>query len=289
MSIQATLAPLFHIADDKRTLDVAFGIAKRFGSHVEALFVQPDPAYSIPMVGEGVSAETIRQLMESAAIAIEQQREAVKAVFDDASAAANIAVVEPTAPAAGRASASWSELTGLNEDIVANKALLSDLVVFASNSSEKAIDLRSTFEAVLLKARRPILLAPEGSAGQFGHNIAIAWNGTAEAASALSGAMPFLRSAVAVHLLTATSDRTDANRLDEAAGYLARHGIGCGRLVIDPGDWPVGAGLMAKAVDIGADLLVLGGYGHHRLRERILGGVTHHVLNHPELPILIAH
>ena len=289
MSIRVTLAPLFHNANNKSTLEAAFGIARRFGGHVEALFVQPDPANTIPMVGEGVSADTIRRLMESAAEAIEQQRKAVKATFDEASAGADIATVDRPDRSAEQPSAAWREVDGYSEYAVPQRALLSDLVVFADASNESAPELRPAFEAVLLKSRRPILLAPQNVPGTIGHNVAIAWNGTPEAASALNAAMPFLDSAVAAHLLTAVSARTDAKELDGAANYLAWHGIGCEHHVIEPSNESVGAGLMRKAVDIGADLLVMGGYGHHRLRERILGGVTHHVLNHAELPILIAH
>ena len=119
--------------------------------------------------------------------------------------------------------------------------------------------------------------------------VAIAWNGTPEARSALAAAMPFLNEAVAVHLLTAVSARTDADTHDGIRDYLAWHGIGSDVHVIEPGDGAIGAALMRKASTIGADLLVMGGYGHARLRERILGGVTHHIVNHPELPILLAH
>lgn len=128
---------------------------------------------------------------------------------------------------------------------------------------------RRTFEAVLLKSRRPILLAPKKVSEHIGHNVAIAWNGTAEAASALAGAMPFLKKAVATHLLTVVTPRTVVDSTDDGE--------------------PVGAALMREAVNMGADLLVMGGYGHHSLHERILGGVTHHVLNHASLPILVAH
>ena len=101
--------------------------------------------------------------------------------------------------------------------------------------------------------------------------------------------MPFLESAVAVHLLTATSARTQADTLDGTREYLAWHGIDCDVHVLEARGEPVGAALMRKASTIGADLLVMGGYGHARLRERILGGVTHHIVNQPELPILLAH
>ena len=289
MTIRVTLAPLFHISLDTRTLDAAFGIAKRFGGHVDAVFVQPDPMHTIPMVGEGVSPDTIRQLMESAAHAIEQQRDATKAKFDQACEAAEIALIDRPDQTTDMPSVAWWESTGHNEDIVPEKALLSDLVVFPCAVSDMALALRPTFETVLLKSRRPILLAPNKGNAPIVRKVAIAWNGTPEAVSALSAAMPLLDRSTAAHLLTATSSRTDASELDGAAGYLAWHGIGSERHVIEPKGEPVGAALMERAVDIGADLLVMGGYGHHRLRERILGGVTHHVLNHAELPILIAH
>ncbi|MDH3664364.1 MAG: universal stress protein [Alphaproteobacteria bacterium] len=289
MAIRVLLTPLFHSPEDRRALDTAFVLANRFQGHVDALLAQPDPMDTIPMVGEGVSADTIKRLMESAEAVIEQQRQATKAVFVQACTDADIALIESGAMSSGQPSVAWREATGQSEDVMPEKALFSDLVVFAAAWSEMAPALRPTFEALLLKARRPILLAPAEPTDHIGHNVAIAWNGTPEARSALAAAMPFLESAVAVHLLTVASARTDADTLDEASDYLAWHGIGSDAHVIEMSDQPVGAMLMQKARAIGADLLVMGGYGHARLRERILGGVTHHIVNQPELPILLAH
>ena len=288
MAIRVLLTPLFHSAEDRPALDTALVLAERFGGHVEALLVQPDPADAIPLVGEGVSADTIRRLMESAAVAIDQQSKATRTVFGDACGRAEVGLVERADMASDRPSAAFRHATGPVEDVVSERALFSDLVVFSSARSEGAPALRATFEAVLLKARRPILLAPAVPVDHIGHNVALAWNGTPEARSALAAAMPFLESAVAVHLLTAASARTDAGTADGVRDYLAWHGIGSQMHVIDGGE-SVGVALTGKAAAIGADLLVMGGYGHTRLRERILGGVTHHVVNHPELPILLAH
>lgn len=289
MTIRVLLTPLFHSAEDGPALDMAFVLAKRFGGHVDALLVQPDPADAIPLVGEGVSADTIRRLMESASIAIDQQSQATRTVFGDACSRAAIALAERADEASDQPSAAFRQATGEVDDVVPAWALFSDMVVFSSARSEAAPGLRPAFEAVLLKARRPILLAPETPVDHIGHNVAIAWNGTPEASSALAAAMPFLKSAVAVHLLTAASARTDADTADAACAYLAWHGIGCEAHVIETGGESVGAALTSKAAAVGADLLVMGGYGHTRLRERILGGVTHHIINHPELPILLAH
>ena len=289
MAIRVLLTPLFHSAEDRPALDTAFILAKRFGGHVDALLVQPDPADAIPLVGEGVSADTIRRLMESAAVAIDQQCRATRTVFGDACGRADVGLAERADMASDQPSAAFRQATGTVEDVVSEWALFSDLVVFSSARSEAALGLRPAFEAVLLKARRPILLAPATPVEHIGHNVALAWNGTPEARSALAAAMPFLESAVAVHLLTAASGRTDADTVDSARDYLAWHGIGSEVHMIESGGDSVGAALTGKAAAIGADLLVMGGYGHTRLRERILGGVTHHVVNHPDLPILLAH
>ncbi|MGI9433388.1 MAG: universal stress protein, partial [Geminicoccaceae bacterium] len=228
----------------------------------------------------------------------EQQQMAAKKTFEQACKTASISLAnlpkiaagQPSlARTAGQPSAAWTDVTGRRDDVVARQALLSDLVVFGTNGVDDSPAFRPTLEAVLLKSRRPILLAPKKVSEHIGHNVAIAWNGTAEAASAFAGAMPFLESAVAVHLITAVTSRTEVDSVDDVANYLAWHGIGSERRVIDVDGEPVGAALMREAVNIGADLLVMGGYGHHRLRERILGGATHHVLDHAGLPILVAH
>lgn len=298
MSIRVTLAPLFQSTGDAGTLQAAFAIAKRFGSHVDALFAQPDPTDMIPLFGEDTSPDTVRRLRETAIAAAEQQQIAARKTFDQACMTAGIplanrsdvAAGQPSlAWTAGQPSAAWTDITGRRDDVVAQQALLSDLVVFGTNGVDASSAFRPTFEAVLLKSRRPILLAPKKASEHIGHNVAIAWNGTAEAASALAGAMPFLKEAAAIHLLTAVTPRTVAGSADDAASYLAWHGIGSERRVIDVDGEPVGAALMREAVNIGADLVVMGGYGHYRLRERIFGGVTHHVIDHAGLPILMAH
>lgn len=289
MAIRVLLVPLFHSTEDRRALDTDFTLANRIQGHVDALLVQLDPIDTIPMVGEGVSVDTIKRLVESAEAVAEQQRHATKAVFAQACAEADIAMVEHGAMSSGQPSAAWREAIGQCESVVPEKALFSDLVVFSGARSEMSPTLRPAFEAVLLKARRPILLAPAEPPEHIGHNVAIVWNGTPEAKSALAAAMPFLSEAVAVHLLTLASSRTDADRLNEVSSYLAWHGVSSDTHVLEAGGEPVGAALMQKALTIGTDLPVMGGYGHARLRERILGGVTHHIVNEPRLPILLVH
>jgi len=101
--------------------------------------------------------------------------------------------------------------------------------------------------------------------------------------------MPFLRRAATVHILTAQSARTTGEEATQLADYLAWHGIHAGIQMVKPNDEPVGSAVVTRASELGADFLVMGGYGHSRVREMILGGVTRYILTHPSLPVLIAH
>jgi nucleotide-binding universal stress UspA family protein len=117
----------------------------------------------------------------------------------------------------------------------------------------------------------------------------VAWNGSVEAARAVAGALPFLHAARAVHVLSAATWRTGAEAGLDLVRYLEWRGIaGTPRVVRLEGE-SVGAALLAAAGEVGADLLVMGGYGRTRLSELVLGGVTRHVLAHSSLALLISH
>lgn len=289
MALPVLLAPLFSITEDKRALDAAFILAKRFQSHVDALFVHLDPADSIPLVGEEASTDSVKRLMEGAVAMIEERKRAATTVFEKAASAAEIPMIEPATASSTRPSASFLDAIGRSEIVVPEQALVADLVVFGKAWSDAASALRATFEVVLLKSRCPILLTPVEPVTDIGRHVAVAWNGTPEAKSALSAAMPFLTGAVAVHLVTAARSRSEPDGLAGVRNYLAWHGIRCQTHAVDAGHESVGAALMRKAAAIGADLLVMGGYGHMRFRERILDGVTHHIVHQPALPVLLAH
>ena len=119
--------------------------------------------------------------------------------------------------------------------------------------------------------------------------MAIAWNDGAEAARAVAGALPFLEAAETVHVLSAETWRMRADVSLDLVRYLEWRNIACPRHAVTSECEPVGAALLDAAAGIGADLLVMGGYGRTRLSELVLGGVTRHVLAHSRLPVLISH
>jgi nucleotide-binding universal stress UspA family protein len=288
MSIRIILTPLFGEAADAGALHVGLTAAQRFQAHLWALFVRIDPFDAVPVVGEGVSPAIIEQLTEAAATEMERRRAAARDTFDAACSAAGIALAD--APAGARAaSAGWLEETGRRDELLPRRARASDLVVFGRSDSEATPDATAALEATLFGAGRPLLLLPPTAPATIGARVAIAWNDSPEAARAVAGALPFLDAAEAVHVLSAATRRTDPRTAEDLVGYLRWRGIAAKVEPVAAADEPVGEALLEAAAEAGADLLVMGGYGRTRLSELILGGVTRHVLNHPSLPVLMAH
>jgi nucleotide-binding universal stress UspA family protein len=133
-----------------------------------------------------------------------------------------------------------------------------------------------------------VLVAPPKAPAKLGGTVAIAWNGSAQAARAVEGALPFLAGAKVTVLTAAEKDEFVAAPA-ELSAYLAWHGVSASTATVEADSDAAGEALLAEAGKLGADLLVMGGYGHSRVREVILGGVTYHVLGNAEIPVLMAH
>lgn len=152
---------------------------------------------------------------------------------------------------------------------------------------------------VLLHAGRPVLVLPVAFAGQtIGQRILVAWDASRAASRALAGALPLLRRASHVELVVCETDSAASVvrdvRMADALPYLAQHGVRATlrRQHVDGGRFKrdlVGAALLSVASNGAFDLLVMGAYGQSRLRETLLGGITHSVLDQMTLPLLLEH
>lgn len=168
---------------------------------------------------------------------------------------------------------------------------LADLIVVGRYSHDKvaAYPALSVFGGILRSTRTPILVCPNNTDrfDPFGPAI-VAWNGSFEAANALRAALPILRQASSVHVVTVDEDRTYDLPPLGAAEYLSRHGIPTEYLRENSGTLSVSERLVATAKSLGAAYLVMGAYSHARLREFLFGGVTRHLLQECDLPLLVA-
>jgi nucleotide-binding universal stress UspA family protein len=147
-------------------------------------------------------------------------------------------------------------------------------------------------EELVLGVGRPVLIVPRyGSFPTVGERVLVAWNGSREATRAVNDALPILRRATAVTVLSIDAEGEPYRRVPGAdiALHLARHGIRTEAASTRSVDLPVGDVLLSFAADCGADLLVMGAYGHSRLREMLLGGATRHILRHMTVPVLMSH
>lgn len=151
-------------------------------------------------------------------------------------------------------------------------------------------DTRWIAEGMLFSSGRPLLLLPRRSR-QGWSSILIGWDGSSAAARALADSLPLCRKATDVRLLTITGDKPLSDDLspEAAAGHLKYHGVSCIVERVEAGRRNAGGVLLEHARLADADLLVMGGFGHARLREFVLGGATDTVLQDADLPVLLSH
>jgi len=241
----------------------------------------------VPLVGEGMSGAMVEEMMSAAERQAATRAVAARAIFDDC--LGRLGVTLALAPGGAGVSAEWVDLVGREEEVVAWRGRLADVVALARPGEGADMPSPMTLNAALMESGRPLLLVPPGAAA-FGRHVAIAWNGSAEAGRAVAAALPFLERAGAVTVLSVAEDeRTTEAPAGELTAYLAWHGIDARLRQMRGQSTHAGEALLAECRDAGADLLVMGAYTHSRLRQLILGGVTRHVLHHTPLACLMCH
>jgi len=246
-------------------LDVARSLASRFGAALIGMHVSPPPLQLAAWQG-GMSVYIPPEVAEAQRKANQEAKERVRAAFD------RVCGDDPAAE--------WREAEGDPGQLLAEAAHAADLVVTAGGGSPDVAERLVTATGV------PVLALPPGAARDLGRVVLVAWKGSPEAARAAHDALPFLRTAERV-VLCAVGERSAAG-LDAAAAMLERHQVRVRPERVGGTDASAGEVLLAQAAAHGADLLVMGAYGHARVRELVFGGATRHVLRHAPLPVLFS-
>ena len=286
MPIRKLLLPLTGTAAGEAALSTALQIARAFNAHVSALHVRVDSRDVAPLAGEGLSGAMIEEMMTATEKESADRSAAIHALFDRFVLQHGVTL---SAPRRGdEATASFDIVTGREDDLVAQLARLADLAVVPHPEAGDDVSSSDALHAVLFDSGRPVLIAPPAAPSSIGARVCVAWNGTAESAAAVLGALPWLKRAETVRILCADEYQRRGPAAPELARYLALHGVRAETAQFRPIEREVGRGLLAAAGEFGADLLAMGAYSHSRLRQLILGGVTRHVLEHSRVPVLMS-
>lgn len=272
---------LVHVDPMQRSasrIDVAMIVARRFDAHLVGLHVQQPPRPP-----EYTPAELREAMMKLDLEAMERAAVDARTLFERRTAGTQLSL-------------EWRQTTGLVDEGVALHARYADLTILGQplhEGRDPALNAAG-IDRIILATGRPLLIVPH--AGRFetiGSRVLVAWDGSREATRAISDALPFLATAESVTVLSVNPRHGIRGHGDvpsaDIALHLARHGVKVDARHDIAHDISVADVLLSRAADLSADLIVMGAYGHARVLEIALGGVTRSMLAHMTAPVLMSH
>ncbi|HLE67398.1 MAG TPA: universal stress protein [Burkholderiales bacterium] len=271
---------LLHLDTDKRVaerMELAFKLAETFDAHLIGLF-----ALSAPRIPSYALAEAGPVLVE-----VEARHRA--------EAARKAETAFRAAAAQHGRSTEWRATARDALGAATLNARYADLVVIGQHEPGNSSGVTPDFaEELVLSAGRPVLLVPyAGHFAQVGRRVLVAWNAGQEAARAVTDALPLLARASMVQVVAFNPGKGEADHGDipgaDIGLVLARHGVKVSVAQQQSDEVDIGNQLLSRAADMEADLIVMGAYGHSRVRELVLGGVTRTLLDTMTVPALMSH
>lgn len=290
MAYRRILVPLTGTAAGEAALATALMTARIWNSHIHCLHVRVDARDVAPLAGEGLSGAMIEEMMAATERESGERAGRVRAMFERFIAHAGPLTMADSAETANKADGvtiSFESIPGREEDVVAQQARLYDLAVVPHPEADSDVSSSDALHAVLFDSGRPVLIAPTQPPTTIGKRVCCAWNGTAESAAAVDASLPWLHQAEARQVLYSDDYQRRGPKVEGILAYLHWHSVDAEGKLFKPVSKDVGAGLLAAARDFEADLLCMGAYSHSRLRQLILGGVTRHVLENSDIPVLM--
>jgi nucleotide-binding universal stress UspA family protein len=291
--IKTILVPLFGTGNDVLPLELGLRAAGLYGAHIEGLHVRSSVGSLIaravligPDVGGAVISDALLEALEDGE---NLRSSAARQGFLEFCKHHDLSLTD--APP-HQISASWHEVDGDPAEGMTARGRFADLVI-AGRSPPGGEPSAATIGTIMIGCGRPLLLASGVTPKTLVKRIAIAWKETAEAARAVSAAMPFLAKADEVIVLTAAEHGAGGARTAQSGEWIAarlrRHGLNVRSQGLAGHKRTAADAVLETASTAGADLLVMGGYGHSRVRELVFGGFTDQVLHDAPLPVLLAH
>ena len=269
---------LVHVTDSeqaRKRVDAALQLAMKHDGHLTGLGVHHEheiPGYAVAEL----NGELLREISQRE----EARLVAAQDIFEKAAAKAGWS---------GRSD--WLSDRGRIIDSVALHARYADLTLIGQQTPPGGAFGEDTFtDELVLGSGRPVMVIPHiGVDKPIGDHIVVAWNASQEAARSVGDAMPLLEKSRKVDVMSIKPEGIGDLPGADIALHLARHGVEAEAKRSVANDIDTGDVLLNYVADSGADLVVMGAYGHSRLRELVLGGVTRHILDHMTVPVMLSH
>jgi nucleotide-binding universal stress UspA family protein len=262
----------------RAVLEAGLTIARVFDSYIEGIAVRP-------AAGTYVTVEPVSSLAISGAFDGDVARNA-HALFDGFMKNHGVA---PADDAAAKLSYGWPRQDAFDDSFIGSHGRIFDLIVLGRPGRAPENPRMPPLEAALFESGKPVLIVPPVVPTTIGKNVLVAWNRSTEQAHTNAFALPLLRLAEQVTVLTVEGGSIDGPSGEDAARHLRRNGIKAKALTLEPGTRAGGEIILEQAATLGCDLLIKSAYTQSRLRQMIFGGATRYILANATLPVFMAH
>ncbi len=287
--MKAIMVPVADRPECANALKAAFDLAERFSGNVLGYHVRPHQKERRNQQAEK-SQPPYREFdwqSSSALKRINLDSKNAKKLFDDLALEYNFKSVRKSRYLKDGGLAIWHNVTGDPEHIFSIIGPLSDIIIVSRPRSKKSFKARAFAYAALTRSSRPVLYLPNRKLPTLGNRILIAWNQSEQSAAAVMTAIPLLVNAESVAIVAARSTHKLGPGVKHLQHYLSLHGVES-EVIKTPGA-SAGDEIVQVYQDTNSDLLLMGAYSRPKWRERLFGGVTHHILEKTTLPTLMLH
>ena len=280
MSYKTILVSLNDISRSNTVLALAAGMAAKHEAHLIGLYVIP-----APRIYPAVSAHVTPIVLNETKIFFEEKADQSRKAFEKATSAAGVEV-------------EWRRISSDSPyiaDGVIEHGLQADVLLISQRNDQGNDGIEPEFcERVVMESGRPVIVVPQsGEFNEIGEHVVVGWNASREATRAVFDAMPMLEGSGETRLIWVDPQKQSEKSGNlpgaEMAATLTRHGVRSIAEAMPTDGIDSGDALLNRASDLGADLIVMGAYGHTRLREFVFGGATRTMLDQMTVPVLMSH
>lgn len=288
MTIRLILAPVLENAASEPAIAAAITLAKTFDAQVAGTHIRPDPERELSYLEGYLEGPARKGLVAKMNSHWSSRAESAARSFKTLCRKQAVSLIEKPSGKPGLG-ASWNERVGSLREVISAIGRSADVVVIGRPHGAGAGDGSEFIRDAVLATGKPVIVIPEQGFERIGRNVVVAWNRGAEAARAVGAALPILRRAARVCIISAGGAMENGPSAAELSNYLKLHGVEAGVAWIKDRNRSPEDILLDKAGELNADLIVMGAYSHRGLPERTTGSFTQAILTHADIPVLLVH